>query len=184
MKTNKSEIFFYFLIVGLLLLLVASARGQENQTNEIQMSGGAFTITKTVVAGGGQTMQNAPRNASATTGQTVAGKTSSGGQFSLYSGFWTPDDFTPTAAGAVVSGQIKTADGRGIRNVLVTIVYPSGQTQITASGSMGYYSFADIPVGATYVISVAAKRHTFSQPAQIRNVMEDVQDVDFIADAF
>ncbi len=161
MKTNKSEIFFYFLIVGLLLLLVASARGQENQTNEIQMSGGAFTITKTVVAGGGQTMQNAPMNASATAGQTVAGKTSSGGQFSLYSGFWTPDDFTPTAATAVVGGQIKTADGRGIRNVLVTITHPNGQTQTARSGSFGYYRFAEIPVGETYVISVTAKKYIF-----------------------
>ena len=87
----------------------------------------------------------------------------------------------PTAATAVVGGQIKTADGRGIRNVLVTITHPNGQTQAARSGSFGYYRFAEIPVGETYVISVTAKKYIFSQPTQIRTVQEDVQDIDFIA---
>jgi hypothetical protein len=183
MKTNKSEIFFYILIVALLFLLVASARGQENQTSDLQLSGGTFTITKNVVAGGGRAMQNAPMNASATAGQTVAGKTSTGGQFSLYSGFWTPDNFTPTAAGAVVGGHVLTAVGRGIKNVEVTIVFASGETRVTRSKELGYYSFSEIPVGATYIISVAAKRYKFSQATLIRLIEDDTQDINFTADA-
>jgi hypothetical protein len=183
MKTDKFEIFFYILIVVLLFLLVVSARGQENQTGEIQSSGGAFSITKTVVAGGGRAMQNAPASVSATVGQTAAGKTSTGGQFKLYSGFWTPDDFTPTAAEVTVGGRVSTADGNGIRNIVITIVFPTGETRAARSASFGYYNFTGIPVGGTYIISVSGKRYTFTQASVVRAIEGDTQDVNFIADA-
>ena len=182
MKLNKFEIFFYFLIVGLLLLLVASARGQENQASDLQLSGGTFTITKTVVAGGGQTMQNAPMNASATAGQTVAGKTSTGGQFSLYSGFWTPDDFTPTGATVNVGGRVTAANGRGIRNAVIRVTFPSGETRSTRSGEGGRFNFGDIEAGANYLFSVISKRVVFSNPTQILTINEERDDVNFVSD--
>jgi hypothetical protein len=52
----------------------------------------------------------------------------------------------------------------------------------TVSSSFGYYRFADIPVGASYIISVAAKKYSFSEPSQIRQVQDDLQDIDFVAD--
>lgn len=178
MKRYRFEIFFYSFTVILLLLLIAAARGQE-----AVISGGQFTISKTVVAGGGGDLQQGQTKTGNTVGQTVAGRQSSGGTFTLYSGFWTPDAFAPTAAAVVVGGQIKAADGRGIRNVRVTIAYPNGQTKSILSGSFGYYRFAEIPVGAAYVISVAAKQYVFTQPAQVRMILEDTPDIDFIADS-
>jgi hypothetical protein len=139
-------------------------------------------LTKTVVAGGGGDLQQNQTRTGNTVGQAVAGRQSSGGNFTLYSGFWTPDALAPTAAEVVIGGQVKTADGRGIRNVFVTISYPNGQTKTALTGAFGYYRFAEIPVGAAYVISVSAKKYVFSQPAQIRIIREETQDIDFVAE--
>jgi hypothetical protein len=75
-----------------------------------------------------------------------------------------------------------TASGAGIRNVQISITFPSGEVRTTLSSSFGYYRFADVPVGAIYVISVAAKKYSFSEPSQIRQVQDDLPDVDFVAD--
>lgn len=171
--------FFFIFILLMLFLLVISARGQETES---ALSGGQFAITKTVIAGGGGDLRQNQTNLNNTVGQTVAGRQSSGGNFTLYSGFWTPDVFAPTAATAVVGGRIQTPDGRGIRSVRVTITYPNGQTQTTLSASFGYYRFMEIPVGATYVISVAAKNYVFARPAQVCAILEDTQDINFISD--
>ena len=179
MKRDKFEIFFYVLILASVILLVASARGQEA---EISISGGQFSITKTVVADGGSKMQDNLTVLNNTAGQTVAGKQSAGGSFNLYTGFWTPDSFAPTAANAVVSGRIRTAAGRGINNVSVTITFPGGEIRMARSNAFGYYTFTDIPVGNLYVIRVSSKHYTFSNPVQIREILDDLQNLDFIAE--
>ena len=177
---------FQFLIViapiVLLSALSLTAQTKEEASPEIVASGGAFTLQKTVTAGGGGQMSQASLNQSGTSGQTVAGVRSTGGSYSIYSGFWTPDDFIPTSSNVVVGGRILTAYGAGIRNVQITITFPSGEFRTVLSSTFGYYRFTDIPVGGTYVISVASKKFTFSQPTQMRQVHDDLQDVDFTAD--
>lgn len=174
------DLIFFVVIVLVVLLFAFSARAQ---TNEFQASGGNFTLEKQVVAGGGSRMQQSSLNQSGTAGQAVAGYKSSGGSFSLYSGFWTPEDFAPTAASVVAGGRVKTIDGRGIKNVLVTITFPSGQTRSALTSAFGYYRFADIPAGEIYIFGVAARRFTFAQPSQAREISQDIQDIDFVADA-
>jgi hypothetical protein len=166
------------LAVFLFLLFVALTRGQENG---IIASGGVFTLEKASVAGGGLEKQLSIFSEHGTTAQSIAGVRSSGGSYSLYSGFWTPDSFAPTAAGVNVGGRITTSDGFGIRNVAVSITFPSGEIRNALSGSMGYYSFDDIPSGATYIISVSAKRFTFDDPVRVRHVLDELTDVDFTA---
>lgn len=174
-------------IIALVLALAASAAAQDynkqtdQQIEALQSSGGTFTLTKSVIAGGGREMSEAQINLHGTAGQTNAGIQSVGGQFSLYSGFWTPEEFAPTAANVVVSGRVLTANGRGIRNVQITVTFPTGETRATRSSSFGYYRFADIPAGDTYIFSVSAKNYVFDQPIQIRNPGDDTQDVDFVA---
>src|SRR5580765_7393832 len=51
-------------------------------------SGGTFTITKSVSAGGGGTASGGTFSMDGTIGQPLAGTTSNGGTFSLQSGFW------------------------------------------------------------------------------------------------
>ena len=166
--------------IALLFVPVRSQDKTEKQT-EIIAAGGTFALEKSVTAGGGAKKEVAPLGEHGTTGQAAAGVKSTGGSFALYSGFWTPDDFAPTASSVVVGGRILTAAGQGIRNVQVTIRFPTGETRTTLSSSFGYYRFSDIPSGEIYVISVAAKKYTFANPTQIRTVQDDLQDVDFTA---
>lgn len=168
--------------VVLFSTLCARAQAKESVSSEIVASGGTFTLEKTVTAGGGNQMSQSALNQAGTTGQTIAGIRSNGGNYSLYSGFWTPDNLAPTAANAVVGGRILTAYGAGIRNVQITITFPTGEIRSTVSSTFGYYSFAEIPVGGTYLITVSAKKYAFSQASQIRQVLDDLRDVDFIAD--
>jgi hypothetical protein len=165
-----------------LFIVPAQAQDKNAPTAEIVASGGQFVLQKTVTAGGGVKKEVLPINENGTTGQTVAGVKSTGGSFSLYSGFWTPDDFAPTAASAVVGGRVLTAYGAGIRNVQLTIIFPSGEVRYTTSTTLGYYRFTEIPVGGTYVVTVAAKIYNFTETSQIRQVAGDLQDVDFVAD--
>lgn len=183
MKRIKFDYIFYIIIVLLLLILAATARAQQdgNPSPDIAASGGNFTLEKAVIAGGGNQSSDFALNLGGTSGQSVAGVKSTGGSFSLYSGFWTSEDFAPTAASVVVGGQVKTADGRGIRNALITITFPNGQTQVSSSGSFGYYRFANIPAGNTYSFTVSAKQFHFNQSMQIRTILDDTQDINFVA---
>ena len=172
----------FWLPLLFIFWMAATAQEKTTQTPEIAASGGAFTLEKTVTAGGGVGKTVGAVSENGTTGQAAAGARSTGGRFSVYSGFWTPDDLAPTAANAAVGGRILTASGQGIRSVQVTIAFPTGEVRTTVSSSFGYYRFAEVPVGGIYVISVAAKKYTFSQLSQVRSVQDDLQDVDFIAD--
>jgi hypothetical protein len=180
---NHKTIEKLYLIISIALVFAFPARAQKiEETPQIIATGGAFTLEKAVTAGGGSLLQNGSLNQNGTTGQAVAGVRSAGGNFTLYSGFWTPDNLSPTAANAVVGGRILTASGAGIRNVQVTITFPSGEIRTTTSTTFGYYNFTEIPVGGAYVVSVSAKKYTFAQASQIRQVQDDLRDVDFTAE--
>lgn len=88
----------------------------------------------------------------------------------------------PTAAMVPVGGRVRTANGNGIANARVTLTAPSGEVRTVTTTSFGYYHFNDVPVGDTYIISVASKRYSFSQPTVIRSVFEEISDLDFVAD--
>jgi hypothetical protein len=99
------------------------------------------------------------------------------------------DDFSVTpmgtsAAAAIVSGRVTTADGRGISNAILTI---SGgglpEPRTIATGHFGYYSFEGLATGQSYSLSISgAKRFTFANPTRIVNLQDDVSDANFIAE--
>ncbi|HEX8247124.1 MAG TPA: carboxypeptidase-like regulatory domain-containing protein [Pyrinomonadaceae bacterium] len=185
MKTDKFGILILILIFAFLLLAASAARAQTTtkteQNNEQNISGGQFTITKSVVAGGGAEMQNQSRAAQSTAGQTVAGGSSNGGAFSLSSGFWTPDNLAPTAAAVTVGGRVTTAQGNGIRNARVTIHFSTGETRSTLTGAFGFYRFSDIEAGDIYIFTVSSKRFVFPQATQAVTVSEERDDINFTA---
>ena len=82
-----------------------------------------------------------------------------------------------------LSGFILTADGRGIRNVIVTL---SGgglpQPIHIQTGHFGSYGFVDIP-GGTYTLSVSSKRFTFAAPSRPITLSADVINENFAAQA-
>lgn len=89
-----------------------------------------------------------------------------------------------TAAGVMVSGRVTTAEGKAIRGALVTMTDAQGNTRTSITGLTGYYRFADVTVGATYIFSVSAKRYSFSQQTQVRNILSETDDIDFTADGY
>lgn len=89
----------------------------------------------------------------------------------------------PTAAMASISGRISAADGRGIRNAVVSLVDASGgETRVARSSSFGYYRFEGIPVGETYVIRVTSKRFQFVPDTQIISLMDELTELNFTAE--
>lgn len=87
----------------------------------------------------------------------------------------------PTAASVGVGGRVTTETGRGIRNVLVSMTDATGNVRHAVSGAFGYYRFAEVNAGETYVFSARGKRFSFSQPTQVWNVEADNYTIDFVA---
>lgn len=86
----------------------------------------------------------------------------------------------PTAANLTLDGRVVTVDGRGIRNVVVTLTDENGVSRETLSGSLGYYRFEEIPAGQQVIVSVAAKRFTFKQDSQYVTMKDNATNVDFV----
>lgn len=53
----------------------------------------------------------------------------------------------------------------------------SGARRTATTNPFGYYRFAGVAAGETYVFKAAAERYKFA--AQVVNVNEDVQDLNF-----
>ncbi len=171
------RILFYsiavFLLIPVLSLIETAAQ-----------SGGGFEITQTVIANGGGTSRDAGNNFSieGTNGQHSAGTFPGGGPFSARIGFWTPVGLIPTAANVTVSGQVLTADGRGVRGVYVTLSGGSSTAPRTViTGSFGKFYFREIEVGQIYVISISSKRYEFPQSSQVISVQDNVSGILFQA---
>ncbi len=86
-----------------------------------------------------------------------------------------------TAATVTVSGRVITAQGRGIRNVVVTMTDSAGNTRTATSSNSGYYRFTDVPAGETYIFTARGKRFSFGQNTQVHSIMEDTSNINFIA---
>ena len=83
-----------------------------------------------------------------------------------------------TAAGVEVSGRGLTADGRGLRNAVVSISDASGVVRLVTTSSFGYYRFDDVEAGRTYVVSVGSRRYRFS--SRVIQVMDTLAEVNFV----
>lgn len=88
----------------------------------------------------------------------------------------------PTAASVNVRGRILSADGRPIRNSIVTMTDLTGETRTSRSGPLGYYQFFEVEAGQTYSFSVRSRQHSFATSTIIRTINDDIWDIDFIAD--
>lgn len=87
----------------------------------------------------------------------------------------------PTAAPVTVGGRTTTTNGRAIPSAVVTMADASGNIRRTKSSAFGYYRFADVMTGETYVFTASAKKYVFTQPAQVFNVNEETGSINFIA---
>lgn len=145
----------------------------------VAQSGGLYELESSMIAPGGASTGGLFELTDAA-GQTLAGSRSHGGPFSVQIGFWT-FNLAPTAAQVSISGRVLTPGGQGIRNVKVVLTALNGETRESQSGSLGYYRFENVTVGATYIVTVSNGRFIFDQPSMIVNVMDDLTDLDFIS---
>ncbi|MBK6751811.1 MAG: carboxypeptidase regulatory-like domain-containing protein [Acidobacteria bacterium] len=85
-----------------------------------------------------------------------------------------------SAGTAVVTGQVRDSQGRGIAKARITVTDPnSGVTYTAISGAFGYYHFDGLEVGSTYIISVGHKGYTFRNTTQSLMLLQDTDGVDF-----
>lgn len=95
---------------------------------------------------------------------------------------WTGGEFVPTGARAMIGGRVVRADGSGIYKATIVLQDSrGGQPHSVVTNPFGYFSFTDVPVGETYLLSVSAKQHQFAQPTQILFVIGDTENVTFVA---
>jgi hypothetical protein len=108
-----------------------------------------------------------------------SGNTTSG----CVSGGWGLEILAATASQASISGRVMTADGQGIRNARIVV---TGNTlmspRVVATGSFGYFTIEGLATGETYVVTVNSKRYTFSSPSRVISLVDNVTDLDFVAD--
>ena len=144
-------------------------------------TGGIYALEQSVIANGGGASSGGFYAVEGTNGQPAAGTNGTGGAYALRGGFWNPLP-GPTAANVSVSGRVLREDGLGIRNVSVVMSGGSLTSPRTAlTTSLGYFTFDDIEVGQTYVISVVSKRYGFAQPSRLIMVTDSITDLIFAA---
>lgn len=157
-----------------LVLLVSNAAAQIS-------TGGSYTLDQAAIAGGGGTSGGGSYGVSGTAAQPAAGTDQTGGAYTLKGGFWSAF-LAPSAAGVAVSGRVTQSSGIGLRNVRVTLNGgPLTTPRIAITSSLGYFTFDDVEVGETYVISVSSKQYGFGQPTQIISVVDNVTDLTFVS---
>ena len=74
-----------------------------------------------------------------------------------------------------------TPDGRGLRNVKVTV--SGGQIsgiRTAVTSTFGYFSINGLRAGEVYVVSVGSRRLVFETPARVVSLSEDAMDVNFV----
>ncbi len=95
---------------------------------------------------------------------------------------WTlAEALAPTAAGVMVSGRVTNASGRGISGARITMIDGGGNVFMARTNPFGYYRFADVPAGSTYIITASAKRYQFATSPQVLFIAEERNDINFVA---
>jgi hypothetical protein len=141
-----------------------------------------YTLEQSVIASGGGTSADGGGIFSLTgnAGQSVAGSYSASSTFTVRSGFFTaPPTVAPSAASVTVSGRVLTPAGGGLTNARVILIDSQGNSRTAVSSLAGFYRFADVLVGETYVLTVSSKRYQFD--SQIVTVMEEIDGLNFSA---
>lgn len=87
---------------------------------------------------------------------------------------------TPTPPPPVsVAGRVTGPDGRGIRNVTVTLIDTQGHVRSAVTSSFGFYSFDAVLPGDGYRILVSSRVFRFS-PVTGLSITGDITDLNFV----
>jgi hypothetical protein len=87
----------------------------------------------------------------------------------------------PSAGQASISGRVMDAGGRPVAGAVIQLWNVStGVYRNATSGSMGYYTIAEVPVSDFYVLTATHGRLSFDNNTRSFTVNDDVTDVDFV----
>ncbi len=117
-----------------------------------------------------------------TISRDFASKTVCAGVSSL-SPFVVAQNLAPTAALVSVSGRVTTAEKQGIPRATLLLTDQSGETRSAVTNSFGYFNFADVSAGGTYVLTVQSKKFRFGNGTLVLFLADSVNDVIFVADS-
>ena len=128
-------------------------------------TGGQYTVTQSVIAGGGTTNSaGSSFTVAGTSGQSVAGQQTTGFLYSQNAGFWAGDGLPSLVS---INGQIQTPDGLGLRNSTINLLDQNKVIlQSATSSSFGFFSFQNVPVSTNYILRVVSRRFRF-MPVQL-----------------
>ena len=87
----------------------------------------------------------------------------------------------PSAASAAIAGRVILPDGRGIGNVGLTLILPTGEINSVQTNSFGYYRFDEVFVGETYVLQIKSKRFRFAPDIFILSLTGEITELNFTA---
>ncbi len=91
----------------------------------------------------------------------------------------------PTAASTTLSGRITSPLGRGLSRVRVVLAGGNlSEPRYTQTNTFGYYRFAELPVGETYILSVQSKQYQFAQSTRVISLMEEISNIDFTGEPY
>ena len=83
-----------------------------------------------------------------------------------------------TAGNATVGGRVLNDQARGAAHTIVLMIDQMGNVRSAITNPFGYFRFAEVEVGETYVIYVRHKR--FSYQPQTVSLTDDLTDLDFV----
>ena len=64
---------------------------------------------------------------------------------------------------------------------LFVMTNANGTIRTATSTAFGFYRFADVAAGETYIFTAQGKRFAFTEPTQVLSVLGDLTDLNFIA---
>lgn len=151
-----------------------------------------FTAVSTVVSGGFGTQTITANFGSALNNQTnpvfiriaaLSDSTGSGNRDTVGIDDLSITFTSPSAANATIGGRVLDSAGNGIKYASVTLTGGGlSEPIVVETNDFGYYNFADLPAGGSYVVSVQARRYFFSQPSRVINLEDNVTDANFVGD--
>jgi len=90
-------------------------------------------------------------------------------------------ELAPSAAPANVSGRVVDRNGRGIKNVWLTVQNAAtGERSSVMTNSFGYYTFFNLMTGNFYTVTASAKRYVFDQETQSFVLNDSLTGVNFV----
>lgn len=171
--------------IKLFIFVLSFVAAGFSAANAQLATGSGYTLEQSVIGAGGGTSSGGAGNIykiESVIGESVAGTTSTNSPYTVKGGFFTAQALAPTAADVIVSGRVMTSSGKGIRNIVVTMIDASGAIRTTLSGASGRFIFEAVTAGETYVFSASGRRFTFNQPAQIHSITEATDSIVFVGE--